>query len=231
VEVIIAIFVVALGSGVATSLILSALQSNEFSRDNLTALNLAVEGIEAMREVRDANWLKFSSNKEDCWNMRPEAAVGTACVAAGKIAGGFFTPDLNLDPNHYTWSLSGNSTITTELDLASSPNNTPFAAYRLDYYDINTSSDTDNNGDAAHDHDILATQGLTFAGGGLADESPYYRMIKVEYPVTAGCDPATGDGCEEMTITSLVQWRAQGVVHQISLTSQLTDYQKIKVAT
>ena len=64
-EVIIAIFVVALGTTTASTLIISAIQANTFSKDNLVALNLAVEGIEAVRNIRDTNWLKFGFDKEN----------------------------------------------------------------------------------------------------------------------------------------------------------------------
>jgi len=103
VEVIISIFIVAMGSGVATSLIISALQSNSFSRDNLIATNLAVEGIEAMRAIRDANWLKFSSDKEKCWDMRPEGTFDNceALTPTHKIEDGNYIIDLNPAPNNY----------------------------------------------------------------------------------------------------------------------------------
>jgi len=226
VEVIIAIFVVALGSGVATSLIVSALQANAFSRDNLTALNLAVEGIEAMRAIRDENWLKFSSDKENCWNLRPEENVGQDCtVITAKIASGHYTADLELDPNNYGWGLP--TGISSALDLEN--NGADNEKYQLDYYDIDTAVNSDNLGTASDDHDIFATKGLSALPLNAADSgsSQFYRMIQVDYPSTC----ATAPKCDEMDVISLVQWRSQGTVHQILLTSQLTDYQKIKIAT
>ena len=210
VEVIMAIFVVAMGSAVATSLIVSALQSNAFSRDNLIALNLAIEGVEAVRSIRDANWVKFSYDKAGCWNMRPEV---TDCKdpTAKQIAQGNYTIDVNLSPNDYRWAIP-NASLPAILDLNVSGNgNDP---YQLWYYDINAA-------DGAGSHDILAS--LSSSGATKNDESRFYRMIQINYPATGL--PAD----QEMDVISTVQWKAQGVTHQVVLTSKLTNYQKVKV--
>jgi len=224
VEVIIAIFVVALGSGVATSLIVSALQANEFSRDNLVALNLAVEGVEAIRAIRDANWVKFSYNKPGCWNMRPEVQD---CAASGAklIAAGNYTADLVLESNKYGWAMPSTS-IVTPLNLDTASGNDP---YQLGYYDIDTGVDSDQSG-ANKNHDILATKGISIPmNAASSGDSKYYRMINISYDSGVPCDPATGANCEEMTITSTVQWRSQATTHQVVITTKLTDYQKVKV--
>jgi len=190
VEVIMAIFVVALGSGVATSLIISALQANSFSRDNLIALNLAVEGIEAIREIRDANWLRFSYNKEQCWNIRPDASD---CETGTRIAVGPYT--VNLDTTSYNWNIP-NPALTGNLNL-DHPDDTINNQYRL-YYDAS--------------HTMYTPPG---APGN--EKSPFYRMVSIGYP-----------NDEMMSISSLVQWKSQGVTHQVSLQTTLTNYQKVK---
>lgn len=208
VEVIMAIFIVALGSSVATSLIISALQANEFSRDNLIALNLAVEGIEAMRAIRDANWLRFSYDKEGCWNMRPEV---TDCLTSpSPITDGNYTVDLDVTANKYSWGLPDPSTLTTPLDLNAGGND----PYQVAYYDIDTAVNSDGFGSSADDHDILATVG----GANQTGLSRFYRMVTVNYPSS---DP-------EMDVVSTVQWKSQGVKHQVVLTTRLTNYQKVK---
>lgn len=221
VEVIMAIFVVALGSAVATSLIVSALQSNAFSRDNLIALNLAVEGIEAVRAVRDANWVKFSYDKAKCWNMRPEvsdclASPDPIAEADGSATG--YTVELDLAANKYSWGLPATA-IPTKLDLSTvSSGNDDYLLY---YYDTDASVNSDGEGGAADDHDLLAS--ATSSGGTQTGASRFYRMVTVDYP---GDDPSTD---QEMDVVSKVQWYAQGVPHQVVLTSKLTNYQKVKV--
>lgn len=204
VEVIIAIFVVSVGSGVATTLIVSALQANEFSRDNLIALNLAVEGLESMRGIRDANWLKFSYDKNGCWNMRPDALK---CEADKSIANGNYTVDLNFLPNKYSWDLTKKD--GQPLDLSGGVN----SPYQLSYYDIDLAVNSDGKGGIADDRDVLASNPDGVSG--LAT-SPFYRMISIKTVA------------EDMDVASTVQWLSQGLKHEVVLTSKLTNYQKDK---
>lgn len=217
VEVIVAIFIVTIGSAVATSLIVSAIQSNVFSRDNLVALNLAEEGIETVRGMRDANWLKYSYDKENCWNVMPKEAE---CEGGKPIAKGYYTVNLDTTPNKYNWDLVKNA-IALNLDDGFDDKD-----YRLSYFDINPDIDSDSDANLTNDHDVLAKN----IAAGVA-ESIYYRMVQISYkPLDVGvCDNADkGTGCEEMDVVSIVQWRAQGLKHEVVLTSKLTNYQKIK---
>ncbi len=118
IEVIIAVFVVALGSSVATSLIVTSIQSNSFSRDNLIALNLAVEGLEAMRNIRDNNWLRFSFDKEKCWNISP-APAATSCDTSKTIQDGNYTVSLN---KVYEWILAIQDGKVLNLDSSTDNN-------------------------------------------------------------------------------------------------------------
>ena len=216
IEVIIAISIVAMGSAVATSLIVNALQSNQFSRDNLIALNLAVEGIEAVRSVRDANWVKFSYDKEKCWNMRPE--VGDCLAAPKPIAEGKYTVDLDLKANNYGWVLP-NLPIGTALDLDLPLNNS--APYHLFYYDIDGAKNSDGKGNNTDDHDLLATN-VNTPWVIKSGESKFYRMVQIHYqPNGAPADPA-------FDVVSTVEWKAQGVTHKVELSTRLTNYQKVK---
>lgn len=206
VEVIMAIFVVAMGSSVAASLIISALQSNAFSRDNLVALNLAVEGVEAVRAVRDANWLKFSYDKTNCWNMKPDAPPDVDCtLAKNAIADGQYTVDLDLKLLPYQWGLTSQA---SPLSLDSSGNNTGATPYQLSYFDV---------------------KGITvMANGnsGAVKSSPFYRMVEIHYPSSKCASPSP---CDEMEVTSKVQWMTQGNPHTVLLQTKLTNYQQVKV--
>lgn len=216
IEVIMALFVVALGSAAATSLIVTAIQANSFSRDNLIALNLAVEGIEAMRNIRDTNWLRFGFDKETCWNINP---AEPACAALSDTIGpGNYTVDLN--PNTFQWTLT--EIITGPLNLADVSTD---ADYRLNYIDVDPIGlDSDGNGTTGDDPDLYVSKGAIFLISGLTDtgESKFYRSIIVDYP--ASC--LTANQC--MDITSLVQWKVGNRVDKVQLKSTLTDYDKVK---
>ena len=40
------------------------------TENNIKAINIAREGIEGMINIRDTNWLRFSSDKTNCWKVK-----------------------------------------------------------------------------------------------------------------------------------------------------------------
>ena len=213
VEVIIAIFVVALGSASATTLVVDALRSNGLSRDNLIAMNLAVEGIEAVRNIRDGNWLKFNYDRAHCWNMKPGE---TACDPGALIPGTNFVPYFN--PTNMAWYL--NPASSTALDLNGAP--AAMAQYMLVIADADKDVNSDGIGISDDDLDLYTTaSGLTAQMKKVSD-SKFFRMVTISYPTST---PATD---QEMTVTSIVQWKDSNV-HQIKIMTKLTNYLKVKV--
>ncbi len=208
VEVIITLFVIALGSMVSTSLVINAIRSNLASKNNLVALNLAVEGIEAVRNIRDNNWLKFSFNKDECWNMEPEALTNDSCVAVALIPAGFYTVDL--DPQTMKWTLSR---FKTGLDLENNPGTAGDFVLRF----INL-----NNGDSAR-YLFLSKSIILGAGITVEGDSPYYRMLEIDYGGTAP------ENAEEMRVKSLVEWQEGAAVKRVSINTILTNYNRVKV--
>jgi len=208
VEVVVAVFVVVMGSAVATTLIVNSMRANSFSKDNLVALNLAVEGLEAVRNIRDTNWMKFGFDKTNCWNLVPGLGAGDCKPQSGaypQIAEGYYTADLN--PISYEFNL-GSVADSLNLNSASNPND----SYQLGYVDLTTVAGTQ---DILITEDTIAGLGLTNAGA-----SKFYREIHIEYDTG---DPATG---EIMYVISTVQWEQNGV-HEVVLTTSLSNYQKV----
>jgi len=56
-EIIIAMFIISMGVIGVMSLIVSNINLGLFSKNKLIAMNLAQEGIELVRNIRDENWL------------------------------------------------------------------------------------------------------------------------------------------------------------------------------
>ena len=220
-----AVFIVATGSAAATTLIVTALQANTFSRDNLIALNLAVEGIEAMRNIRDTNWLKFGYDKENCWNLLPGAAPGTDCtVAANLIAEDSYT--IELDPSIYAWGLTP---VGTPLDLSAELATND--DYQLGFIDVTPGIDTNSDGDDANDRDLYVTSeyidfALTDLGFTNNGTSNFYRMVQVTYS-----DELLPADSEEMIVNSVVGWTAANIPHRVSLSTTLTNYLKVKTGS
>lgn len=216
-EVLAAIFVVAIGSAAATSLVIDALRSNGLSRDNLLAMNLAVEGAEAVRAVRDGNWLKFSYDRDNCWNMMPDKSVCNTPtdLIDGSVQGKFYTP--YLDTSTMGWKLVKQSTSLDLTDPGKTASNDQY--FMLHSADANTSVDSDGDGSKVNDRDIYVAADSTLP----KVPSKFYRMITVQYPNSG--NPAKE---KTMTVTSIVQWNDRGF-HQVKLVTKLTNYLKVKV--
>lgn len=207
VEVILAIFVVGIGVGVATTLIVTALESNNFSRDNLIAMNLATEGIEAVRSIRDSNWLKYSFDREHCWNLMPTSP----CTAPyQKILSNHYIP--YLDANN-VWQISASA---------------------------NGALDLESNNDAVNNLYQLKIVNLFGAG---QNGTNFY--VPQQVPCVAPCIPVPDDrenlrfyrmitttnepddnNVQAIKVESLVEWKTQGIIHKILLTTRLTNYQQ-----
>lgn len=217
IEVIIAVFVVATGSAAATTLIVSSMRANVFSRDNLIALNLAVEGIEGVRNIRDTNWIKFGYDKTNCWNVQPGLGTGADCtLPANKIVDGVHSIDL--DSDNYSWGLTRVGDFGDSLDLNDPLKTSTNEQYRLGFIDVTPLDDTDGDGTADNDEDLYVTEDAISSG--QTGTSKFYRMITITYPTP---DPATDDA---IMVVSTVQWIQQGL-HQVELSTTLTNYQKV----
>jgi type II secretory pathway pseudopilin PulG len=230
-EVIVALLVLTIGSATATSLIVTSIRANQFNKDSLIALNLAQEGLEYMRNLRDTNWIKFSANNKGCWNMKPAVA---SCTAAGHIDeavtdGGYALGFENIDKI--------GSKINTVLNLSDglSPTET---AYAINYYDIDTAVDSDGldrNNNGNNNDDDLDYMGSFFANPGPAlpvGTTRFYRSISIEYktigsgPGWSLNGPTTPDAADLMLVTSKVEWADGSIIHNVKLTSALASYKQ-----
>lgn len=68
-EVMISFFILVVGLTGALSVIVSTGNTNSAHKNRFIAANLAQEAIEAVRNMRDTNWLVYSSNLRECWNF------------------------------------------------------------------------------------------------------------------------------------------------------------------
>jgi len=106
-EVLIALTVVTVAAAAAGSAIMSAVQGLSLSRNYLVAQNLADEGIEAVKNIRDTNWMKFPINKSTCWLVIAEVSNGSECETAESFSyleGGEASNDYWLSPANGKWT-------------------------------------------------------------------------------------------------------------------------------
>ena len=68
VEVLVAVFLLVVGALGAVQLLGNATVNNQLAKERVIATNLAREGLEAVRSIRDTNWLRFAGERRTCWN-------------------------------------------------------------------------------------------------------------------------------------------------------------------
>lgn len=222
-EVIIALLVVTMGCATATTLIILAINANVFNRDSLVAVNLAQEGIEYMRNLRDSNWITYSADKSHCWNMKPDSTV---CITPFdnllKEANGNGAND-----SGYALGTGIGTPIVKKLNLSDGVSTGSEDKYRIQYYDMDAATNSDLLGSLVDDKDILASD---ISGGTVVTPTKYYRSIEVSY-ATIGPAPTwtitpTSDekAASLMTVSSVVQWMDGPTTHEVRLSSALSNY-------
>ena len=183
-EVIIAFIVFAMGLTISGMILGSALRNMQNAKNRVVAVNIAREGIEAVRNIRDTNWLKFHSKRRACWNQTPERDPNTQCDGSDPIKPGKYTifkqggyPDAS-DQLTYRWRFGqlrwGGLPENNEAPVCSTAgdyyyNTVDGETYRCSYdgtkniwrdmamlslVDIDPMVDTDNNGDYTDDNDL-----------------------------------------------------------------------------
>lgn len=68
IETIVAITVIVLATTTALSIMRVALRGNQVVEKKVTAINLALEVFEGLKNVRDTNYLRFATDPDKCWN-------------------------------------------------------------------------------------------------------------------------------------------------------------------
>ncbi len=90
-EALLAIAMLSIGSLVLASIIQTSVRTTVLSRNYLIAQNLATEGMEAIKSVRDTNWL-LQPGDPDCWlEMEPNSGVDICPLKMSE--GGNYRPE------------------------------------------------------------------------------------------------------------------------------------------
>ena len=237
VESIIALTILAIGITFSSSIMSSSLRNINTAKNRVIAVNISREGIEAMRNIRDTNWLKFSSNRRTCWNHKPKTLASDTCTDSNNS----IIPDeyiIYQDENH-RWRLD--TTTKTQAN----------DKIPLSLVDINPSVNSDQKGGADDDADIYNHIGITDDSGGTADNDAlgrsyaqstiFKRIIKIEYITNNGCtidnitkfnnpssssctNSATTNQLNRIRVTSTVTWREVSNEYKVTLKTHLNDY-------
>lgn len=202
VEIIIAISVMVMVIVSATQLVVSIIRSNAGNINTLTAYGLSQEGLEAVRNIRDSNWLLGAKFE-------------------GEIKGESIWGDVFKDDTYYTVSIANllrsQTPITSPAQLMDA---TPWKLEELSKINaLNVdSSDTllkkyidDNSGEVQFNHSD------TFASGD--EDSVFHRYIYIK-----DISKEPSNEMTEIRVTSVVLWTEYGRDREVKLVTDLTNW-------
>ena len=202
-ESIIAITVSVLATTAALSLIRTSISGNRVISEKVIAVNLALEAIEAVKNIRDTNYLNFSSKPEDCWDAIDASNIqecdldyGTPTATLMRDLGGqtFYLQRNWLTEDHrLQWTLTTNSIFED-----------------LTHYQVLDSS-------SAELTEIYAQTGINHVSADFVviEEDLFTR--KVEFSTY------TADADNAVNVTVTVGWDHQGQEYSVSLTRTIAN--------
>ncbi len=206
VEVLVAIVILTVVMTAAFKVLINTTKSNVDVKNRIIALNVAREGIESVRNIRDTNWFKYAGDRETKWLCHDTIADPDNCLGANLniLEDGFYTIDFDSGQNRYFLNLVSTS-AGTRLDLSGpSTNVEDFHLYKK------------INERFTHDDD-----------SGANPVSPFYRQIELEIPAeTNVCTSPINNNCAEkrIRIISRVQWQEEENLKQTILETYLFNF-------
>jgi len=195
-ETMISIFILTSGLVAAGGLIMAAINTAGNIKEKIIAINLAREGIETVRNVRDTNWLKYSANLRECWNWQEtngscSEAIGNGAYNINKlIQPGFYTIDF--DGNNYKWILDN---YVSKANWA------------------NTNWETT----------VLKNNLAGFYTHSGNRKTQYQRRIEIKYLADNGSE-TTDVNVNRWEIISTVRYTHGSQLHQVALITHISDY-------
>lgn len=241
-ETIIALSVLAIGITVASTVILNSMRNMTNAKNRLIAINIAREGIEAVRNIRDTNWLLYSDRRRQCWNHDSNIAP---CTGATPIIPGTYViykyedgswrliladTDTNNDSDN-------DGVIDNDLDLAN-----------ISFVDIDDTLDSDGDSNLINDTDMYNhTDAPLVAMGTPVRTTGFRRYVRIEYlenkpdPLSVPSNiHSPEDSINDLTewtdglldttklnrmrVTSVIEWKRQNATHKVELKTILTDH-------
>ncbi len=202
VETIISITVIALASMATLSMLQTALKGNNVIGEKLVAIELAMEGLDAVKSIRDTNYLLFASDPETCWDKLSLTSTSD-CATATPIASReyYLFQDFSTDPM-YRWNMVRVGTVARNgylnlfaVDIG--------ATDPISYY-----SDWHNASDSAFTND---------------ETNQFFRTVTVDRdPVdSSGAALCADDQCFQATVT--VEWTINSLTQSVSLSRLITN--------
>lgn len=196
IETIIAVTIIAIATMAAMTVLRTSLKGNEVIGEKIVALNLALEGVEAVRNIRDTNYLRFAADPANCWT-NISATIASDCDTANSIQDGTtYALSRDLSGDFFEWTLVEESGTNSGMNL-----------YELDL-----------DGNGAPDSELYAQTGFTNGGVIIGSSvSPYSRTLDVAY--TNPADPSNS----ALMITVVVSWEGENGSQSLSLSKTIAN--------
>lgn len=205
-EVLVSIAVIVMVVMAATNLLVASIRANAVNINTLVAYGLAQEGIEAVRNIRDSNWLLGA----DFHGVvgRQDIALWGESFPSKEGENLFFTVEFR-DPldmevkdsmqlvNVTPWKLTG---LTAGKDLGRSPDT---ALFKKPF---------GSNKELRYVHD-----------GNDAEPTPFHRYLEIA-PVGYSIGEGLPDPRKKFRVTSVVEWEEYGIGREVRLDTELTDW-------
>ncbi len=224
VEVMVSMAVLVLVVFSATTLLVSIIRANNENMSRMVAYGLAQEGIEAIRNIRDSDWLLGA-------DFSGKVGSGGAYVPWVSASSGFSSSGMEscyvLD--YGVWSTSGISPVVNVSDLAG----------KLPW--MLTSINCDSSGKPTDDSKTLLKKVVSDRGGrnetffmvssGVvsSEDTPFHRFIRIkaQYVNKNGVLPgASTKPANRYVVTSVVYWNESGRDAKVELNTELTDWKQ-----
>ncbi len=180
-------------------------QLSNTSANKIQAIQIAREWIEAVKNIRDTNWVLYWSDTKNCWNV---ADYKSNCVWSNNV-----TNDIrNITNRWYTLYQNTNN----RWKLVRRDNTWGF-----------TTSWYRNRFKVWYDSNWFYTQSWALIDSAKPLKPLFTREIKINYIDTDGIWWTTSND-EKMQVTSLVQWidNASTKPHKVEFTTILTNWKK-----
>ena len=176
--------------------------------NKIQAIQMAREGIEAMKNIRDTNWVLFGSDTPNCWNV---LNYNKDCVGDNSI---------NNDILEDSYKIFQNSKNKWEINKKTTPKT------------LFSESDYRNEMEVFTDLNWFFTQTWTLDTDKFKLKPLFTREIKIKYlddwvsPDNIAASKSSNE--QKMQVTSLVQWvdNSSDKVHKVEFTSVLTNWKK-----
>lgn len=213
-EVLVSISVIVMVVMAATSLLVASIRANAININTIVAYGLAQEGIEAVRNIRDSDWLLGANFQGQIGkqNVSPWGAVFPS--ASGEVS--YYTVDF-LDP------LDTPVQNTSQLSSV--------APWKLE--ELGVEKDYGNSlKTRLYKKEYGSTNELRYTHEAPSgEETPFHRYIAVspvEYSVGAKSVASVFNRAipkvKKMRVVSIVEWDENGNRRQVRLDTELTDW-------